>query len=221
MLVLALFAGLCFAEDPQQEKLDALRQYQRERLELSNEVNITGGSSTAYMRSPMMGYGSLGFSSGFIISDPIYTTRTLRVYQAKESISTLEFFELVGADEMHKKVEKQTKRYRKRRKVGRAVAILGLGTAISGWVGSYQASNELELVVYSNISVVGSIVGFGGLLGASFPSSKESALLRTPLNSMSKLEVENHIDAHNDRLRNRLGLTVDDVWLIESGQSQQ
>jgi hypothetical protein len=220
MLAFALSTAIAFAQDAQQEKLNALRQYQRERLELSSEVNITGGASTAYMRGPMMGYGGVGFSSGFVVSDPIYTTRTLRVYQAKEPISSLYFFDLIEDEEMFKSVERQAKKYRKRRKIGRVVALLGLGTAVSGWVGVSQASNELEVVVYSNLSLLGSLVGFGGLLGSSFPTSKEVALLRTPLSTMSKLEVENKIDQYNDALRLELGLTVEDVILIESGQKQ-
>ena len=220
MLAFALSTVIAFAQDAQQEKLNALRQYQRERLELSSEVNITGGASTAYMRGPMMGYGGVGFSSGFVVSDPIYTTRTLRVYQAKEPISSLYFFDLIEDEEMFNSVERQAKKYRKRRKVGRVVALLGLGTAVSGWVGVSQASNEIEVVVYSNLSLLGSLVGFGGLLGSSFPTSKEVALLRTPLSSMSKLEVENQIDQYNDALRLELGLTVEDVLLIESGQKQ-
>ena len=220
MLSLIVLSALSFAEELDQVKLNALRQYQRERLELSSEVNISGGGSTAYMRGPMMGYGGFCFNSGFVVSDPIYTSRTLRVYQAKEPISTLAFFELVGDDERLEETSQLVKKYRTRRKIGRTVALVGLGVTIGGWVGSSQAQTNEELFIYSNATLAGSLVCFGGLLGSSFPSSKENALLQTPLASLSKVEVENQIDAFNDDLRERLGLTIDDVWTIESGGQQ-
>ena len=220
MLSLIVLSALSLAEEIDQAKLNALRQYQRERLELSSEVNISGGGSTAYMRGPMMGYGGFGFNSGFVVSDPIYTSRTLRVYQAKEPISTLTFFKLVGDDSQFKQASRQIKKYRLRRNIGRTVALVGLGVTVGGWVGASRAQTEFELYLYSNATLTGSLVCFGGLLGSSFPSSKENALLQTPLASMSKVEVEKHIDAFNDDLRLKLGLTIDDVWTIESGGQQ-
>lgn len=220
MLSLIVLSALSLAEEIDQAKLNALRQYQRERLELSSEVNISGGGSTAYMRGPMMGYGGFGFNSGFVVSDPIYTSRTLRVYQAKEPISTLTFFKLVGDNSQFKQASRQIKKYRLRRNIGRTVALVGLGVTVGGWVGASRAQTEDDLFLYSNLTLTGSLVCFGGLLGSSFPSSKENALLQTPLASMSKVEVEKHIDAFNDDLRLKLGLTIDDVWTIESGGQQ-
>ena len=167
-----------------------------------------------------MGYNSFGFSSGFVVSDPIYTTRTLRVYQAKEPISSLQFFELVGADDQHTKVSRQIKKYRLRRNIGRGIALAGLGMTIGGWVGASQAETDFELYVYSNTTLAGSLICFGGLLGSSFPASKENALIRTPLTSLSKVDVENKIDSYNDALREELGLSIEDVWYIESGGQQ-
>ena len=43
MLSLIVLSALSLAEEIDQAKLNALRQYQRERLELSSEVNIKGG----------------------------------------------------------------------------------------------------------------------------------------------------------------------------------
>lgn len=220
MLNILLLSALSLAENIEQAKLNALRQYQRERLELSSEVNISGGGSTAYMRGPMMGYGGVGFSSGFVVSDPIYTTRSLRVYQAKEPISSLQFFELVGDDAQRSKVAREMKKYRLRRNIGRSVALVGLGATIGGWVGASQATSEEELYLYSNVTLAGSLVCFGGLLASSFPASKEHALIRSPLSSLSKVDVENKIDAYNDQLRENLGLSIEDVWYIESGGQQ-
>ena len=220
MLSLIVLSALSLAEEFDQTKLNALRQYQRERLELSSEVNISGGGSTAYMRGPMMGYGGFGFNSGFVVSDPIYTSRTLRVYQAKEPISSLTFFELVGDEARLEEASRLLKKYRFRRNISRTVALVGLGVTVGGWVGASKAETEAELFIYSNATLTGSLVCFGGLLSSSFPSSKENALMRTPLTSLSKVEVENQIDSFNDDLRERLGLTIDDVWTIESGGKQ-
>lgn len=204
---------VAYANTNSQEKLNALRQYQRERLEISNETNISGGATTAYMRGPTMGYGSLGF----MISDSIHTTRTLKVYQAQEPISTVRFLELVGQESEREDLELLLGKYRKRKTAGRAVAALGLGTTIGGWVGVSQSVTEEEVYLYSNVTLGGSILCFSGLLISSFPASKEASLMVTPLNYLPKVEVEGRIDAFNDTLRTKLGLSVEDIWSIESG----
>ena len=211
MLSLIVLSALSLAEEIDQAKLNALRQYQRERLELSSEVNISGGGSTAYMRGPMMGYGGFGFNSGFVVSDPIYTSRTLRVYQAKEPISTLTFFKLVGDDSQFKQASRQIK-YRLRRNIGRTVALVGLGVTVGGWVGASRAQTEFEPYLYSNATLTGFGL-FWGRLGSSFRQAKKMRSTNSA-RQYSKVEVEKHIDAFNDDLRSKLGLTIDDVWTI-------
>jgi hypothetical protein len=217
MMILFALGFLCVshAETNSQEKLNALRQYQRERLEISNETNISGGATTAYMRGPTMGYGSLGF----MISDSIHTTRTMKVYQAQEPISTAIFLELTGQEGEREDLDALLAKYRKRKAAGRVVAALGLGTTIGGWVGVSQSVTENEVYLYSNVTLGGSILCFGGLLISSFPASKEASLLMTPLNYLSKADVEGRVDAFNDALRTELGLSVEDIWSIESGNS--
>ena len=93
---------------------------------------------------------------------------------------------------------------------------MGVTGLVVGSIGMSNAWDARTYYGYANMASAGLGATIGGLIGSSITSSKSFRLRRYPSASIGVDEAERLADDHNDRLRQELGLTPDDVWGVES-----
>ena len=207
------------------ERLKLLRTYRQQRLVVRGETEIRQGPTTAWTTGWGYGgyggwsgyYGGMGWGSTTMISNPVWTTRTWGVYQGPERLSTPAFLEEAG--QLTKANELSTTISKKRKQAKGWYTVAGVGAAgiLTGIVGMGQAQNAESYYTFNAVSLGGVGLVVSGLMGGSFPSAKASQLARYPSMSVSAEEAQEYVDTHNDRLRDELGLTTQEVWAFEVG----
>ena len=102
--------------------------------------------------------------------------------------------------------------------VWNVVTGVGVTSLLVGSVGMSAAwdARSTDYYTYSNLATSGLLTTITGLIGSSITSSKSVRLRRYPSSTLGISETEQLADAHNEQLRQDLGLSAEDVWDIES-----
>jgi len=152
-----------------------------------------------------------------VVSDPISTTRTWGVYQGPRRLSAPEFLLLAEQTERHQQLV--TDIHLAERKSKRWFRVAGVGAAgiITGMVGMAVADEMEPYLLWNRVTFGSSTVAVAGLLGASFPSAKANKLQRDPSASFPIEQAHQWTNGHNEELRVELGLSPEEVWLLELG----
>lgn len=206
------------------ERLQALRQYQDERLTLRPETEVSGGNSFVvggvwgggYRPGP---YGGLHYGwavPGAVITEPLTLERGWGVYQGPQRLDTPELLRATGQDLRAADLEHDIRRAKFASNVWLGVAGAGVATAISGMMAQSIAESRDEAIFFNNVTLGGVGVAAFGLIGSSFPATKARALRHDPAATLSLQETQELVRKNNEALRSQLGLSPDDVWQVES-----
>lgn len=206
------------------QSLQALRQYQDERLSIHAETEYSGGSSVVvggvwgggYRPGP---YGGLHYSFGVpsaIVTEPITLERGWGVYQGPQRLDTPELLRATGQDIRATDLERDIRRAKFASNVWLGVAGAGVATAISGMMAQSIAESRDEAIFFNNVTLGGAGVAALGLIGSSMPAARARALRHDPSTTLSLQETQELVRKNNEALRSQLGLSPDDVWQVES-----
>ncbi len=195
------------------QKLEALRRYQSERLSIQNETEFHGGGATVWTGmwwGPRWG----PHTTIAIAPEPVFASRTWGFYQGPERLAVPTALRLAGDP----KAEALQATIDRKRRAGRnwtALAGAGAAVGIAGIVGQLNADSRQEYASWQLVSLGGGLGVITGLVVSAGPKGEAQALERYPSRSLSPAEARAVADRHNDRLRQDLGLTPDEVWSIE------
>jgi hypothetical protein len=206
-------------EPPQRSaaRLQALKQYQRERVSVGTELAFHSGGAPV-----RVGFGGPWYGMGwgmFVANPTIYTSRTDAVYKGTSRLDMPDFLGTVGARDLRADLERDILRANRSSNVWNTVVGLGIAGVVVGSFGYSEAEYVRDrdaMIYYNQIALGGLTATIGGLIGSSVASSRSFRLRRNPSYSIGFSEAEQLAEEHNERLRQGLGLTADDVWGVES-----
>ena len=192
------------------ERAERLRQYQDQRLTIRDETELRGTPSG--MTPPLPGPLS---SPNVVVVDSFYAVPTWGVYRGRTRVSPTTFLRETGetfrADDLDRRVE------RDRRKARRWLMVAGAGAAtLTAGVVQYERAERLpDEVIAQQLTFGGLALGTTGLLAASFPASRATRLTHYPSAVMDRADAEKMVERHNRALQQALGLSPEDLLLLE------
>jgi|GEM_PF-4827581 len=198
------------------ERVERIRDYQSQRMYVRDETELRGGAAAVAMSQPV---GAHMTTPSVVLVDPMFTVQTWGVYRGDDRIGPSEFLRETGetfrADDLDRRVE------RDRRKARRWMLVAGVGAAsLAAGVVQYDRATTLpEELLAHQLTFGGLGVGMTGLMAASFPASRATRLERYPSAAMNRDDAEKMVERHNKALQQRLGLTEEDVLLIDLADS--
>lgn len=199
------------------ERLQALRQYRRERLTINPEVEVSGGGTRVYSG---FGWGGPGWGGGMVVTDPVITTRTWGTYQGSSRLSVPQFLQVTGQDALSTELSNQIASNDRRSRTFYTVAGVGVAGLLVGTFGARTATNGLQFQQYNSLILPSLGLTVGGVFMGSFPAARAERLRRYPSESLGIDTAQQLADEHNDRLRESLGLSPEDVWDIEAREAE-
>lgn len=202
------------------ERLQALRQYRRQRLSINPEVEVSGGGTRVYTG---FGWGAPGWGGGMVVTDPVVTTRTWGTYQGSSRLSVPQFLQAAGQSGLSTELNDEIAGNERRSRTFYTVAGIGVAGLLVGTVGARHAvatRNELQYYQFNSMILPSIGLTVGGVFMGSFPAARAERLRRYPSESMSIDSAQQLADEHNDRLRESLGLSPEDVWELEAGEAE-
>ena len=193
-------------------ELQSIRTYGRERLAIRDETTHHGGGGT-FMPSFGFGYD--------YVPNPTYTTHAWAVFQGPSRLDVPHYYAAIGEAEKHDQLEASIRHKRTLARGFYVLAGAGAAATVVGFFGantasSYQAAGNWEKV---------SLCGLGGVLvgaiGGTFPGSKATKLEHDYQGQVDEKDAQAHLDAENEKLRQSLGLTPEQVLRVEEGGSRR
>lgn len=194
------------------ERVARIRAYNSERLTVRDETELRGATNAVSVVQPMMGPAA---GPSVVVVDPVFTVQTWGVYRGHERLAPAELLRTTGetfrADDIERRIE------RDHRKSRRWMMLAGMGAAsVAAGVVQYDRAQDLPQQVLAHQLTFGGIgVGLTGLMGASFPASRATRLERYPSAVMDRTDAQVMVERHNKATAQRLGLTEEDLLLIE------
>jgi hypothetical protein len=196
------------------DRLAALRTYRDERLVVRGEAELTGGAVYGQVGG-WYGYPHRGYGGGWVVADPLRVTRGWGIYQGPRRVDVPTFLGEVGEAGQKAELDADISRASRNSQIWFTAAGIGAAALLTGFVGSNLATTPQDAYQWSQVSFVGATTTVVGLVGGSFPSSKAQRLRRVPAATMSVDEATRLATRHNEQLREKLGLSPDDVWRME------
>jgi hypothetical protein len=200
------------------DRLQALRTYKAQRLQVRAETEYRGGSASSFSS---MAYGyPHGMGTGVIVTQPISTFRTWGVYRGPQRLSTPDFLTLAGATADRDALVADIKRAKRAGRVWFTGAGVGMAAIVAGIVGM-GASGDIETYrSFNTVALSGTTLTIGSLLGASFPAAKGTKLYRYPGATMTADRANTLAHTHNENLRKDLGIQPEEAWLLDLGATE-
>lgn len=198
------------------DRLQALKQYQRERIGIGTEVQFHAAGPPV-----TVGFGGpwYGMRWGMVVANPyVHTSRTHSIYKGTVRMEVPSFLGEVGQSDLQHSLQQDILRANRFTTAWNVVTGIGVAGLVVGSVGMSAAwdARSPDYYSYSTMASTGLLTTLTGLLGSSITSAKSIRLRRYPSASIGVDEAERMADAHNDQLRQDLGLTPEDVWNVES-----
>jgi hypothetical protein len=200
------------------DKLNALRSYKTQRLSIRDEVELIGGGTT------MMGgfgypYSRYGWAqSSMIMQDPLQVSRSWGVYQGVQRLSVTDFLRETHQTDLEKALQSELRKKKARGTAWFTLGGAGFGAIVGGMVMLNLAENRDQALLANRIILAGTGGAALGLLAGAIPRGRAAQLDRYPATSMAADQAQDLVNAHNDALREALGLTPAEVWPMEMGQ---
>ena len=155
-----------------QQKLDAIRAYKRQRLSIGERAQLSGGQ--------VIGGAGLGFYRGYgggmMYNDPVRIHRRFFVFQGDRIISSVTFLKLIGEKKQAESIQARILKLQKQSRLGRWASYLGLATVVSGFIISQNATNQEDFNTGNYISWGGIGLTVGGIIGGGVPASRAARL---------------------------------------------
>jgi hypothetical protein len=199
------------------ERLNALRQYQRQRLSINPEIQLYGGGTRVYS-SVGFGFGFPGFGTGVVVTDPIQTARTHGAYQGAQWLTVPDFLAEAGASNLQRQLNTDIETAQRRSRLFYLAAGVGVAGLVASSYGARTARSAEQYYFYGNMVLPSLGVTVGGLLAGAIPAAQAERLRRYPTESIGIDQAQELADGHNEELRQSLGLQPEDVWQLEAAE---
>ena len=213
--------GPVAAVDPEAQRALAaarlvdMRAYKAERLVVREETEIRGGGSSPQITGGIG--GGWGSPMGVPInSDPLYSVQTWGIYQGKRRLTVPEYLELTEQDDLSQALELDIQRSKRQSQVLYGIGVAGVVAAGAGVVGQVTAADAERATLYRRTATLGVVAAIGGFVGGSIPAARAKELEQEVDFRFTPEQVQPRLDAYNEVLRLRIGLSADDVMLLES-----
>lgn len=197
------------------ERLEKMRAYKAQRLVVREETEIRGGGTSPQITGGVG--GGWGSPMGTpMTTDPVYTVQTWGVYQGKRRLTVPEYLEATDQGELAEALNVDIQRSQRQSRVLYGVGALGVVAAGAGVVGQVTATDVERYALYRTTATLGVVAAIGGFVGGSVPAARAKELEQEVSFRFTPEQVQPRLDAYNEALRLRIGLSAEDVMLLES-----
>lgn len=179
----------------------SLRTYRAEALRLASGLSFT--ADTTVYNSPGMGWWGPSVGTSQMVSSRMGP----QLWRGNQLLDNLDYLDAVGRVTDLRLLEQRVRRYARTSRIGNAVGMGGALTTLVGFVAAGQARTNVALrdanwVIGAGVVslVTGAVIG--GSAGRRFDRAQFDL---DELGDLDQLQSE--VDAHNQDLRVRLGLT--------------
>lgn len=197
------------------ERLEKMRAYKAQRLIVREEMEIRGGGTSPQITGGIG--GGWGSPMGVpMTNDPLYTVQTWGIYQGKRRLTVPEYLELTDQDELAEALELDIQRSKRQSRVLYGIGVTGVVAAGAGVVGQVSTDDVERYGLYRTTATLGVVAAIGGFVGGSIPAARAKELEQEAGFRLTPEQVQPRLDAYNEALRLRIGLSAEDVMLLES-----
>lgn len=197
------------------ERLEKMRAYKAQRLVVREETEIRGGGTSPQITGGVG--GGWGSPMGTpMTTDPVYTVQTWGVYQGKRRLTVPEYLEATDQGELAEALDVDIQRSRRQSRVLYGIGAVGVAAAGAGVVGQVTATDVERYTLYRTTATLGVVAAIGGFVGGSVPAARAKELEQEVSFRFTPEQVQPRLDAYNEALRLRIGLSAEDVMLLES-----
>lgn len=195
------------------EKLGSVRAYQRQRLVVRQETELRGGGQSV-VSSPWANPYSMTQSQ--VVQDPIYAVQGWGIYQGSRRLTVPEYLGVIGSDEMKAFLDQDIVRLQATSKGLYAFGGLGVAATVVGIVGMNNSQTAEQRLIFFTAAGGGVVAMLTGFIGGSVPAAKATQIKNDPEYTFTPEQVQDGVDTYNEGLRSDLGLTSEEVLLIEA-----
>ncbi len=198
------------------QRLALLRQYKDQRLVLRGETEVRSSAT------PVFGWGwGWGWGRPYgpvttvgVAYAPVAMSRGWGIYQGAERLTVPDALSLTG-DNRLTGLEEGIRRKKATATTWYSIAGVGAAAAVTSIFGRAYADTRNEYATWGTVGVAGGVSTIVGLVAGAGPAADARALRERPSLTMTHADARLMVDQYNDRLRQRLGLTPDEVWSVE------
>lgn len=203
------------AEIDAAERLAALREYKAQRLSIREETELRGGGVSSVYQP---GYGVTAGTGVMqpVITDPYYTVQTWAVYEGDQRLSVPDYLLLTGQEELAEALLLDIQRSERQSKLLYGMGVAGVVLSGVGVIGQINSTDADSYALYRGAALGGVVLAVGGFVGGSLPASRARGLQEDVGYRFTVEQVQPRLDAYNEQLRRDLGLSAQDVLILES-----
>ncbi|MFT5584110.1 MAG: hypothetical protein ACI9VR_001695 [Cognaticolwellia sp.] len=197
------------------ERLVNMRAYKAERMVVREETEIRGGGSSPQITGGIG--GGWGSPMGVpMTNDPLYSVQTWGIYLGKRRLTVPEYLELTDQDVLAQALDLDIQRSKRQSRVLYGIGVAGVVAAGAGVVGQVTTTDAERYTLYRTTATLGVVAAIGGFVGGSIPAARAKELEMEVDFRFTPDQVQPRLDAYNEALRLRIGLSAEDVMLLES-----
>ena len=197
------------------ERLEKMRAYKAQRLMVREETEIRGGGMSPQITAGVG--GGWGSPMGTpMANDPLYLVQSWGIYQGKRRLTVPEYLDLTGQDALAEALDMDIQRSRRQSRVLYGIGVVGVVAAGAGVVGQLSATDAERYGLYRTTATLGVVAAIGGFVGGSIPAARAKELELEAGFRLTPEQVQPRLDAYNEALRLRIGLSAEDAMLLES-----
>lgn len=197
------------------ERLEKMRAYKAQRMTVREETEIRGGGMSPQITGGVG--GGWGSPMGMpMTNDPLYSVQTWGIYLGKRRLSVPEYLELTEQDDLAAALDLDIQRSKRQSRVLYGIGIAGVAAAGAGVVGQVTTEDVERYGLYRTTAMLGVVAAIGGFVGGSIPAARAKELEDEASFRFTPEQVQPRLDTYNEALRLRIGLSAEDVMLMES-----
>jgi hypothetical protein len=149
-------------------------------------------------------------------TDPLDTVQTWGIYQGKRRLTVPEYLEITDQDALAEALELDIQRSKRQSRVLYGIGVGGVVAAGAGVVGQVSTDDVDRYTLYRTTATLGVVAAIAGFVGGSIPAARAKELEQEAGFRFTPEQVQPRLDAYNEALRLRIGLSAEDVMLLES-----
>ncbi len=210
-------APLAVPVAPVEDRLAGLTRYTGQRLQVRVERHLEGGGYTAvtgYYSWPWVPF--VGVGTTYVVTEPVIEYKTWSVYQGSARLTVPTYLDVVGRTDDAARLRRRIQHRRVGSGVLLGAAAGGLIAAVGGGFAYMNARDGYERAGSSAMALAGGLTALMSVSG-SFGLASDARRLRWSFPGSFDGGIQDEVRAHNDRLRQDLGLRASDVRPLDEG----